>query len=84
VLPLKCFKEAIGNGEPAPGSAESSFPAGDETPFAGTDRLPTLKQAENWLVAEALRRTDGNQVIAARMLGITRQALNQRLKRKKR
>ena len=43
--------------------------------------LPTLRQSEQLLIAEAMRRSDGNQSIAARLLGISRQALNQRLKR---
>lgn len=45
------------------------------------DKLPTLKEMENLLVNEALRRSKGNQGIAASMLGITRQALNKRLKK---
>jgi DNA-binding NtrC family response regulator len=45
------------------------------------DPLPTLKQAEQLLVEEALRRAGRNQSIAAMMLGITRQALNKRLKK---
>jgi DNA-binding NtrC family response regulator len=45
------------------------------------DPLPTLKQTELLLVDEALRRSGGNQAIAAMMLGITRQALNKRLKK---
>jgi DNA-binding protein Fis len=43
--------------------------------------LPTLKEVETFLVREALRRSDGNQSIAASLLGITRTALNKRLKR---
>ncbi|MBF0162364.1 MAG: sigma-54-dependent Fis family transcriptional regulator [Magnetococcales bacterium] len=43
--------------------------------------LPTLKEAEQALIAEALRRAQGNQGIAAASLGISRQALNQRLRR---
>ena len=43
--------------------------------------LPTLKEAGQVLIAEALRRTDNNQRAAARLLGITPQALNQRLRR---
>ena len=42
--------------------------------------LPTLKESCNQLVKEALHRAQGNQAIAAQMLGITRQALNWRLK----
>jgi two-component system, NtrC family, nitrogen regulation response regulator GlnG len=51
-----------------------------ETPFP--QRLPTLKEAEEALVNEALRRADGNQGIAAELLGISRQALNKRLVRR--
>ena len=43
--------------------------------------LPSLKEAETFLVSEALRRSEGNQGIAASLLGITRTALNKRLKR---
>jgi DNA-binding NtrC family response regulator len=46
-------------------------------------RFPTLKEVEEHLICEALNRSRGNQGIAASLLGITRQALNQRLKRKK-
>jgi len=46
--------------------------------FSG--QLPTLKQAEQRLIDEAMKRADGNQSIAALSLGITRQALNRRLK----
>jgi len=81
VLSLACFRQAIGQEEPA-GKTASDLPSPEEEPpLACPDRLPTLKQAERWLVAEALRRAEGSQVIAARMLGISRQALNQRLKR---
>ena len=47
-----------------------------------TGTLPTLKAAEQGLIQEALRRAQGNQGIAAGFLGISRQALNQRLRRK--
>jgi DNA-binding NtrC family response regulator len=43
------------------------------------DLLPTLKQAEQLLIDEALIRSKGNQSIAALSLGISRQALNKRL-----
>ncbi len=44
-------------------------------------RLPTLRELQRLLVVESLRRSGGNQATAATMLGITRQALNQRLGR---
>lgn len=44
--------------------------------------LPTLKEVQNVLVDEALKRSNNNQSIAARLLGITRQALNRRILQK--
>jgi len=46
-------------------------------------KFPTLKQMEDFLVEKAVQKADGNQGIAASYLGITRQALNKRLIRKK-
>ena len=46
-----------------------------------TGRMPTLKEAEDYLIGEALRASNGNQRAAAVMLGISRQALNKRLQR---
>ncbi|MBF0506508.1 MAG: sigma-54-dependent Fis family transcriptional regulator [Nitrospirae bacterium] len=46
------------------------------------DRLPTLKEAANDLIDRAMKRSKGNQTIAASLLGITRQALYKRLKGK--
>lgn len=42
--------------------------------------LPTLKEVQNTLVKEALKRANNNQSIAAQILGVTRQALNKRIK----
>ena len=44
-------------------------------------QVPTLKEATDGLIREALRRSGNNQRVAAIALGITPQALNQRLKR---
>ncbi len=42
-------------------------------------RLPSLREAERFLVGEAMRRAEDNQGIAAELLGISRTALNRRL-----
>jgi DNA-binding NtrC family response regulator len=57
---------------------------GEEAPFwvSFGAKLPTLKQAEQLLIDEALKRSRGNQSIAALSLGISRQALNKRLRKK--
>jgi transcriptional regulator with PAS, ATPase and Fis domain len=46
------------------------------------DDLPTIKEATEQLINEALKRANGNLSIAAPILGISRQALGKRLKRK--
>jgi DNA-binding NtrC family response regulator len=45
--------------------------------------LPAIKDAEQLLIAEALKRSQGNQTMAAQLLGMTRSALNKRLTRAK-
>ena len=47
------------------------------------DGFPTLKQSEEFLIDKALKISEGNQGVAASMLGISRQALNKRLQRSK-
>ena len=48
--------------------------------FADVQHLPTIKECTDALVKEALDRSQNNQTLAAQVLGITRQALNKRLK----
>ena len=47
--------------------------------FSSMNRFPTIKEATRLLVIEALKQAGNNQAVAARMLGISRQALNKRL-----
>lgn len=47
-----------------------------------SESLPTIDELTDQLIDEALRRTDGNQSAAARMLGITSSAVNKRLRRR--
>ncbi len=54
------------------------FNAGNGISFT---RFPSLKEAETELINRALDLAKGNQGVAASLLGITRQALNNRLRR---
>lgn len=44
-------------------------------------RLPTIEEAETYLMTAALERAHGNKSLAATLLGITRQTLNNKLRR---
>ncbi len=73
VLSLGTIRRAIGSAQPV------SRPAASRQEMLYPERLPTLKQSARLLVAEAMRRAGGNQSIAARLLGISQQALSKRL-----
>ena len=78
ILSMERFKEMI-DAQLATGKARrQSAPDTQEMMFPHD--LPTLKEAAQMLVDEALQRSQGNQSLAARMLGISPQALNKRLK----
>ncbi|WP_298436480.1 sigma-54 dependent transcriptional regulator [Geobacter sp.] len=79
VLALESFREAMGSSHCAD---LAELPRQIAGVVGAPDRLPTLKEAEQALIAEALRLAGGNQGLAASYLGITRQALNKRLSRR--
>ncbi|MFW5683805.1 MAG: sigma-54-dependent transcriptional regulator [Spirochaetota bacterium] len=47
-------------------------------------RIPTLEEAEEFLIREALEQADGNQTAAARLLGVSQSTLSRRLSREQR
>jgi DNA-binding NtrC family response regulator len=55
---------------------------GDNSFYSEMGELPTLKVSSDWLIDEAMRRAAGNQAQAARSLGISASALNQRLRKR--
>ena len=44
--------------------------------LAKCEPLPSIKEARELYIQEVLRRTDNNQSAAAKILGVTRQAVN--------
>ncbi|GJQ64591.1 MAG: sigma-54-dependent Fis family transcriptional regulator [Melioribacteraceae bacterium] len=67
---------------------EKSIMTGEPADFGDdrvlfTDTLPTMKEMEDIVINEALRRAKGNQTIAAELLGMSRRALNNRIQRRK-
>jgi DNA-binding NtrC family response regulator len=80
VLGLESFRRKILRGAGSKSAAEKPIAGADSSRFSSWERLPSLKQASEELIAEAMRRAKGNQGIAADFLGISRTALNKRLK----
>lgn len=85
VLSMESFKTKIGSQDPAGPEDETGDGQEDPLPFMNLlptlNQLPLLKDAEQLLIAEALNRSGGNQTMAAQLLGLSRQALNNRLRR---
>lgn len=81
MLSLETFRKAIGQRKSLYMKKFKESVIDKPSSILFSEELPTLKQAENLLINEALRRAKGSQSIAAQMLGITRQALNRRLKK---
>jgi DNA-binding NtrC family response regulator len=79
VLSLNVFREKISLKENSSNNITDEESGIELITFP--DNLPTLQEAEFILIAEALKRAKGNQRIAAELLGISRTALNNRLKR---
>ena len=79
VLSMKAFKEHIGRLCPLAHHGTQSLPDGTDTVLPA-DYFPTLKQVEESYVKEALRISGGNKNTAASLLGISRQALYNKLK----
>ena len=83
VLSMESFREKISH-IPAHRTIQTREEEGEEAEdrrILFTCQLPTLKEAQEILIAEALHRCKGNQTIAAQLLGLSRRALNNRLSR---
>lgn len=78
LLSLELVRDVVGpsyrEGQSVPASTEGGW-------LNLSGRFPTLKEAEHCLIETALRLSAGNQRAAADLLGISRQALNQRLRK---
>ena len=88
ILDLSTFKDVISEGgasvdvAPARNLGTTCAASSGSMLFDPLHPLPSVRQAGELLIAEALRRTDDNQTMAAELLGITRQTLNRHLKKR--
>ncbi len=81
ILSMEAFIRAIGE-RPAH-AAEELHAEPSENPFFNVEHLPGFTEAIDLLVAEAVRRAEGNQSIAARLLGVSQPTLSKRLKQRR-
>ncbi len=82
ILSLGVFKAHIAREHESRSDTDDTSDEGEEVIRFST-RLPTIKTATQALVNEAMKQTNGNQSIAAKILGISQQALSKRLKKSK-
>jgi DNA-binding NtrC family response regulator len=80
VLSMERFKEVIGS-RPAPAIDEDRLSQRmHEWLLESHGRFPKIREVEDFLIGEAMKRANSNQGIAASLLGLTRQTLNSKLK----
>lgn len=79
ILSMAVFKRACESVDvvSAPEMTEAFYQYPDDFP------LPTLQKSADLLVDEAMKRANGNQSMASRLLGISQPALSKRLKSRK-
>jgi DNA-binding NtrC family response regulator len=80
LLSMRSFEEYIGISQKAEQSAlKEKKEEGNGIIYPET--LPSLENANKSIIKEALKRSDGNQSLAAKLLGISQQTLNYRVKK---
>ncbi|HVP76398.1 MAG TPA: sigma-54 dependent transcriptional regulator [Thermodesulfobacteriota bacterium] len=79
-LSMEGFKSYLRQKQPTLDADSKNSFQGERLLVSFSEPLPTLKQTEQLLISEAMKRARRNQATAAQLLGITRQALNKRLK----
>ena len=82
-LSMETFKKNMGLNRKENRNTVSAEQSPTDNPFLSLGELPTLSKASELLVREAMERSDGNQSIAAKLLGISQPALSKRLKQMK-
>lgn len=81
VLSLQVFKEYIANHTKNTSRDRMDQVDAKNSRFSYYGELPTMKEVEDFLIKEALEKADGNQSIAASLIGISQATLSRRLKK---
>lgn len=83
-LSARLFQELTAGAEASKGEVAEPFKGEFDSMLPHLNSLPSIKEAGDSLVADAMRRTGGNQSAAARLVGISQPALHRRLKKGRR
>ncbi|MBJ6802572.1 sigma-54-dependent transcriptional regulator [Geomonas propionica] len=78
MLSMDTFKRVLGKDQSRPVRLDEQ---GQRNVFVPTEPLPGMHEVSDLLVAEAMRRAQGNQSIACRLIGVSQPALSKRLKK---
>ncbi len=80
VLSLSYFKDYLAAHKQDATSTEKN--RATSVLFSEFGKFPSLKEVEDLLIEEAIKKTNGNQSIAAQLLGISQSTLSRRLREK--
>ncbi|CUB03712.1 sigma-54-dependent transcriptional regulator [Marinomonas fungiae] len=78
VLSMDVFRQVIHSESK---TLDTSANASDRVYFPSEKPLPTVQEINQLLIDEAMTRAQGNQSLAARLIGLSQPALNKRLKK---
>jgi transcriptional regulator with AAA-type ATPase domain len=81
MLPMDVFKQYINTIPSLPDKSTAKRFSERKPTIMFSEKLPSIKETTRLLVSESLNRANGNINIAARLLGISHQALRKRLKK---
>ncbi len=84
ILSLEAFKNRMQQEKNFKREIKSKDTNDNLAPLVIIGEFPTIREATQWLVSEAMRKAGHNQSIAAGLLGISQQALSKRLKKESR
>jgi DNA-binding NtrC family response regulator len=82
VLSMESFREVIAE-ERASQNGQAPKQVGADALTSLFGHFPTIDEVEEYMINEAMRLAQGNQGVAANLLGVSRQTLNKRLQTKK-
>jgi len=81
ILSMDTFRAVIARRYGAPVPAAESAAGQNRSVFIASEPLPRLHDVAGLLVSEAMRRAEGNQSIASRLIGVSQPALSKRLRK---